>query len=335
MHMNTTKTLATALLTAAVAAAQCACLAAESMTTLTSKLDALVAEKRKLQRQNPAVVFAEADNPSRNMMKTTDQIGGKYPFGTTKINRDYYCPYCKATTAGSNSSEDELTHASGCTKGKADELKWRDLLKKVKVTADFDELIAEKDAEIEEVKRQIDGMKNQRRGQRADGDGLTPQETRPASGLSGFDGIFSMKFGTVIDVDNADKAEYADTYFFTPKKKFRYYDSYSCMVDPVSSKVYAIRASISMEVLPELDIAKEQVKVLELLNKKYGVKAKQLSPTEYRMTFEDYSGRPARKIFVTPDSIVAIDVALRKQATESKGKGSAAKAEVGDDLDAL
>ena len=90
-----------------------------------------------------------------------------------------------------------------------------------------------------------------------------------------------------------------------------------------------------MEVLPELDIAKEQVKVLELLNKKYGVKAKQLSPTEYRMTFEDYSGRPARKIFVTPDSIVAIDVALRKQANESKGKGSAAKAEVGDDLDAL
>lgn len=334
MHMNTTKTFATALLAAVVAVAQFAC-HAESLTSLTTKLNTLVAEKRKLQKQNPAVVFAETDNPSRNMLKTTDQIGGKYPFGTTKINRDYYCPYCKATTAGSNSSEAEVSHAQGCTKGKADEQKWRDLLKKVKVTNDFDELIAEKDAEIEEVKRQIDGLKNQRRGQVTDGDESTPQATRPSSGSSGFDGIFSMKFGTVIDVGTAEKAEYADTYVFTPKKKFRYFDSYSCMVDPVSSKVYAIRASISMDVLPELDIAKEQVKVLELLNKKYGVKAKQLSPTEYRMTFEDSAGRPVRKIFVTPDSIVAIDLALRNRANENKGKVSAAKAEVGDDLDAL
>ena len=331
--MNTTKTLAAAILAAVAAAGQFAC-HAESITSLTTKLNTLVAEKRKLQKQNPAVVFAETDNPSRNMMKTTDQIGGKYPFGTTKINRDYYCPYCKATTAGSNSSEVELVHASGCTKGKLDEQKWRDLLNKVKVTNDFDELIAEKDAEIEDVKRQIDGMKNQRRGQGTDGDGA-PQEIRPSSGASGFDGIFSMKFGTVIDVDTAEKGEYEDTYVFTPKKKFRYFDSYSCMVDPVSSKVYAIRAAISMEVLPELDIAKEQVKVLELLNKKYGLKAKQLSPTEYRMTFEDSTGRPVRRIYVTPDSIVAIDLALRKQANESRGKVPAAKTEVGDDLDAL
>ena len=332
--MNTTKTLATAILAAVVAASQLAC-PAESLTSLTSKLNALVAEKRKLQKQNPAVVFAETDNPARNMLKTTDQIGGKYPFGTTKINKDYYCPYCKATTAGSNNPEVELAHATGCTKGKGDEQKWRDLLKKVKITNDFDELIEEKDAEIEEVKRQIDEMKNQRRGQGVDGEGATPQVNRSSSGSSGFDGIFSMKFGTVIDVGTAEKAEYADTYVFTPKKKFRYFDSYSCMVDPVSSKEYAIRATISMDVLPELDIAKEQVKVLELLNKKYGVKAKKLSPTEYRMTFEDSAGRPVRKIFVTPDSIVAIDLALRKRANEGKGKGSVSKAEVGDDLDAL
>ena len=332
--MKTTKTLATALLAAAVAVAQCACLA-ESMTSLTTKLNSLVAEKRKLQKDNPSVVFAETDNPSRNMLKTSDQMGGKYPFGATKINKDYYCPYCKATTAGSNGSSEELAHASGCTKGKADEQKWRELLKKIKVTEEFDELIAEKDSEIAEVKRQIDGMKNQRRGQGTDEKGESAQDQKTSSGPSGFDGIFSMKFGTVIDVDSAEKAEYDNTYKFTPKKNFRYFDSYSCTVDPVSSKVYAIRATISMDRLPEIDIAKEQLKVLELLNKKYGVKAKRLSATEFRMNFEDTSGKAVRKIFVTPDSIVAIDVPLRKQAKAGNGSGAASTAEVGDDLDAL
>ena len=332
--MKLTKSFAIALLAAAVVSMQCACLAAESMTSLTSKLNSLVAEKRKLQKDNPSVVFVEADNPSRNMLKTSDQMGGKYPFGATKINRDYYCPYCKATTAGQGGATgaEEVSHASGCTKGKADEQKWRDLLNKIKVTEEFDELIAEKDAEIAEVKRQIDGLKNQRRGQASDERG---EAAREANTPSGFDGIFSMKFGTVIDVDSAEKAEYDDTYVFSPKKKFRYFDSYSCTVDPVSSKVYAIRATISMDRLLEVDISKEQLKVVELLYKKYGVKAKRLSATEFRLTFEDSSGKAVRKIFVTPDSIVAIDVALRRQAKAGKGGGAAPGAEVGDDLDAL
>jgi len=332
-----TKTFATALLAVFVSAAQCAC-HAESLSSLTSKLNSLIAEKRKLQKQNPSVIFAEADNPSRNMQKTSDQVGGKYPTGAVKINREYYCPYCKATTANAQSgvqlsSDGTLVHASGCTKGKADEQKWRDMLKKVEVTADFDELIAEKEAEIEEVKRQIDNAKNTWRAQATDGDNSLSQDKKTSSGSGKLDSIFSMKFGTVIDVETAEKGEYDNTYRFFPKKKFRYFDTYSCTVVPGSSKVYAIRASISMEALSEVDIAEEQLKVLELLNKKYDVKAKQLSPTEWKMTFEDASGKPVRKIFVTPDSIVAIDVALRKEANARTGRTG--KVEVGDDLDAL
>jgi len=331
--MKMTKTFAMALLAVFVSVVQCAC-HAESISSLTTKLNALISEKRKLQKQNPSVVFAEADNPSRNIQKTSDQMGGKYPTGAVKINKEYYCPYCKVTTANAQlSSDGTLVHAQGCTKGKLDEQKWRDLLGKVEVTADFDELIAEKDAEIEGIKRQIENAKNTWRGQAADGEKTLPQEQKTASGFSKFEGIFSLKFGTVVDVNSAEKAEYDNTYRFFPKKKFRYFDTYSCTVVPGSSKVYAIRASISMETLSEVDIAAEQSKVIELLYKKYGVKPKPLSPTEWKITFDDASGKPVRKIFVTPDSIVAVDVALRREANALSGRPG--KVEVGDDLDAL
>ena len=331
--MKMTKTFAMALLAVFVSAVQCAC-HAESVSALTTKLNALISEKRKLQKQNPSVVFAEADNPSRNMQKTSDQMGGKYPTGAVKINREYYCPYCKVTTVDAKlSSDGTLVHAQGCTKGKVDEQKWRDLLGKIDVTADFDELIAEKEAEIVEIKKQIENAKHSWRGQSADGENALPQDQKTASGPSKFEGMFTLKFGTVVNVDKAEKAEYENSYRFFPKKKFRYFDSYSCTVVPGSSKVYAIRATISMETLSEVDLTAEQSKVLELLYKKYGVKPKPLSPNEWKITFVDAAGNPVRKIFVTPDSIVAVDVALRKEAGPLKG--SPRKIEVGDDLDAL
>ena len=340
-EMNKKFLICAVLLMPLVFAGRCA-LAAETVSSLNSKLIAAIEEKRKLQRQNPSVVYIETDNPAKNIQKTSDQMGGRYPVGVTRINKNYHCPYCKASTAESEREfkrpdgtvmhyNTDFTHRYNCTKGQFDEKKWRDMVKKVEETEEYDRMIAKKEEEIEELKKTIEEVKKGR-------DSNTGSKS-PATGSADaftaekFDGIFSMKFGTGIDTSSAGKAEFDNTYLFEPKKKFRYFNEYSCTVSPRSKKVFAIRARITADNAAGVELSEEQGKVIDLLERKYGIKAVKLSPSEYRMDFKNAAGKTARKIFVTSDSIVAVDVDMRKSVY--KDINIEGKPKMGGDMEAL
>lgn len=336
---------------AAIFSAALPCLAAEaplSITQLTALLNEALNERSKLQKENPAVEYAESDNPASNFRKTSDQKGGRYPYGVTIVNREFYCPFCKKTTAAPTAAatarkakeqarnaprnapkaepaaegrspdvdaEGNVIHAPNCTKGKTAEAKWRELVAAVDATLDFNERIDEETEFIEDVKARIDDI---RRGRSSDRPPLKIRQRRRTGPqtMPALESLFKVKFGSAVHPKEEDLASRAGEYFFTPRLPFRAFDRYTVSVVPSSGKVWAVRAEISPARALGANIEEEMRAARAAIEYKFDTTARALGPQESVFEFAAESGSTnvARRVYLSPGAITAFDLKLREEA---------------------
>lgn len=157
---------------------------AQSVADLNKELLQKTNELRKLQRENPAVEFAEHDNPAINInRKVTQKTTAKkltYANGLTTINHKFYCPFhkghihdtstgvCHPLVSGSSTVTDVgvFSHnrpLSGnqitclqCPKGVNAWAKWKELRDKIEETKKFNEQILALNDEIVALKKEIE-----------------------------------------------------------------------------------------------------------------------------------------------------------------------------------
>ena len=129
----------------------------ETIASLTKKISQAEIEKRKMDRENPCVVYAEEDNPSMNVKKTMDRRNGKYSKGVTVINRTFFCPLHK-------SNEKCETPSWGapprwCRKGQFAFSQWNTMRQKLENTNEYDEKIEAQKTKIAELKEKLEVLK--------------------------------------------------------------------------------------------------------------------------------------------------------------------------------
>ena len=336
--------------------------AAETMTQLKSYLESALAERTKLQRENPAVEYADSDNPARNFLKTTNQKNGRYPFGCTLVNRDFYCPFCKRSTAdkpgaaeaaaaktktsGAKSTGTKtsgrgttrkpaeepaetldadglLVHDASCTKGRAVELQWRELVEKIALTEEYNEKIAEKTAEINDIKERIEDLKLGRTTTRE------PLRIKTKSNEPFWlESIFRAPFGKAAQNTPLAETGRKNFYTFTPRQPFRVYDRYTVGLIPSTKQIWSVRAEISPARALGVDLRKELDRARAVMEFKYEIPARRISSTDWVFEFaepapkgaktdadgNDSSTNIVRKIVLSPGCITAFDVKLRELA---------------------
>ena len=106
----------------------------ETVSSLSKEIAAKETEKRKIDKENPCVLYMEEDNTGMNIKKTMDRCKGKYPKGVTYVNRTFFCPIHKVSTPCIKSAYGPL---EWCKKAQLARVQWSNLVKKIPKTEEW------------------------------------------------------------------------------------------------------------------------------------------------------------------------------------------------------
>ena len=128
----------------------------ETIASLTKKISQAEIEKRKMDKENPCVVYAEEDHPSMNVKKTMDRRNGKYSKGVTVINRTFFCPLHKTNE---KCETPWGAPPRWCKKGQFAFSQWNTMRQKLEKTNEYDEKIEAQKTKIAELKEKLEVLK--------------------------------------------------------------------------------------------------------------------------------------------------------------------------------
>ena len=136
----------------------------ETVSSLSKEIAAKETEKRKIDKENPCVLYMEEDNTGMNVKKTMDRCKGKYPKGITYVNQTFFCPIHKV----SNPCIKTMYGAEWCKKAQLARVQWSNLVKKIPKTEECTTKVEAIQERIAELKEKIEGLKAEERQRKAE-----------------------------------------------------------------------------------------------------------------------------------------------------------------------
>ena len=136
----------------------------ETVSSLSKEIAAKETEKRKIDKENPCVVYLEEDNTGMNIKKTMDRCKGKYPKGVTYVNHTFFCPIHKVDSPcikGFYGSE-------WCKKAQLARVQWSNLVKKIPKTEECNAKAEAIQESIDKLKARVEELKAEERQRKAE-----------------------------------------------------------------------------------------------------------------------------------------------------------------------
>ena len=136
----------------------------ETVSSLSKEIAAKETEKRRIDKENPCVVYLEEDNTGMNIKKTMDRCKGKYPKGVTYVNQTFFCPIHKVSSPCIKG----FYGAEWCKKAQLARVQWSNLVKKIPKTEECTAKVEAIQERIAELKEKIEELKAEERQRKAE-----------------------------------------------------------------------------------------------------------------------------------------------------------------------